>query len=193
MPEAGRAGRRRTIGNADNGRMPLSARQRMLTTPAGQLVEAGLQQVVGYQVALAAITTDAIFHQQVAEALNLRRVEYTILMLIRENPACTSGRLVRALNVTAPNITMWIDKLEQRGLVKRAQSATDRRANHLALTAGGDTLALEATRRLAGGDADPLAALSAAERRCWSCCKSRLVPAAGLSRRPEPPGQPGRP
>ncbi|HJV67668.1 MarR family transcriptional regulator [Ideonella sp.] len=145
--------------------MPLSTRQRMLTTPAGQLVEAGLQQIVGYQIAQAAITTDAIFHQQVAEALNLRRVEYTILMLIRENPACTSGRLVRALNVTAPNITMWIDKLEERGLVKRAQSTTDRRANHLALTADGEALAQNATRRLAEAEMQALsAALSGAER-----------------------------
>ena len=153
------------MGSIDNAPMPLSTRQRMLTTPAGQLVEAGLQQIVGYQIAQAAITTDAIFHQQVAEALNLRRVEYTILMLIRENPACTSGRLVRALNVTAPNITMWIDKLEERGLVKRAQSATDRRANHLALTPEGEALAQDATRRLVEAEMQALsAALSGAER-----------------------------
>jgi len=137
----------------------------MLTTPAGHLVEAGLQQVVGYQIAQAAITTDAVFHREVAEALNLRRVEYTILLLIRENPGCTSGRLVRALNVTAPNITMWIDKLEERGLVKRAQSATDRRANQLELTAEGDALAQEATRRVMEGELQALSAgLSGAER-----------------------------
>jgi DNA-binding MarR family transcriptional regulator len=145
--------------------MATSTRQRMRTTPAGRLVEAVLQQIVGYQIAQAAITTDAVFQQQVGQALGLRRVEYTILMLIRENPACTSGRLVRALNVTAPNITMWIDKLEERGLVKRAQSATDRRANHLELTAPGEALAKEATRRLVESEMQTLStALSSAER-----------------------------
>jgi DNA-binding MarR family transcriptional regulator len=136
--------------------MPQSPRP--FKTPAGRLVESGLQNILGYQIAQAAITTDAVFSQQAGQALGLRRVEYTILMLIRENPACTSGRLVRALDVTAPNITMWIDKLEQRGLVRRAQSASDRRANHLELTPEGEALAQEATRRLIEGEAETLAA-----------------------------------
>jgi DNA-binding MarR family transcriptional regulator len=143
---------------------PPSQRPRKLTTPAGHLGEAGLQQVIGYQIAQASITTDAVFREQAGLPLNLRRVEYTILMLIRENPACTSGRLVRALDVTAPNITMWIDKLEQRGLVRRAQSTSDRRANQLQLTREGEALAAEATRRLMEGEAQAMAALSAAER-----------------------------
>jgi DNA-binding MarR family transcriptional regulator len=137
----------------------------MLTTPAGHLVEAGLQQIVGYQIAQAAITTDGSFSQYVGQPLGLRRVEFTILMLIRENPACTSARLVRALDVTAPNITMWIDKLEQRGLVRRAQSTSDRRANHLVLTEEGEALAREATRLAVEGELKVLsAALSAGER-----------------------------
>jgi DNA-binding MarR family transcriptional regulator len=136
--------------------MPTSARP--FKTPAGHLVESGLQHILGYQIAQAGIATDTVFSQRAGQPLGLRRVEYTILMLIRENPACTSGRLVRALDVTAPNITMWIDKLEQRGLVRRAQSASDRRANHLELTAEGESLAQEATRRLIEGEAETLAA-----------------------------------
>jgi DNA-binding MarR family transcriptional regulator len=137
---------------------------RSLTTPAGQLAEAGLQQLVGYQLAQAAITTDAVFSAQVGTALGLRRVEYTILLLIRENPACSSARLARALGVTAPNITMWIDKLVQRGWVQRATSTTDRRANHLRLTPEGAALATDATGRLLAGEAQALAALSSGER-----------------------------
>jgi DNA-binding MarR family transcriptional regulator len=145
--------------------MPTSNRQRMLTTPAGHLVEAGMQQIAGYQLAQAGITTDAVFRQAVGQPLGLRRVEYTILMLIRENPACTSGRLVRALDVTAPNITMWVDKLEQRGLVRRAQSTADRRANHLELTDEGEALARDATQRVLQAEAQVLSAvLSPGER-----------------------------
>lgn len=144
--------------------MPSKPRSNSLTTPAGQLVEAGLQQLVGYQLAQAGITTDAVYTAQVGTPLGLRRVEYTILMLIRDNPACTSGRLARALDVTAPNITAWIDKLEQRGWVQRAPSATDRRANHLQLSAEGQRLAGEATALLVAGEARALVALSAGER-----------------------------
>ena len=43
-------------------------------------------------------------------------------------------------------------------LVRRAQSASDRRANHLELTAEGESLAQEATRRLIEGEAEILAA-----------------------------------
>lgn len=134
------------------------------TTPAGALLEAGLQQIVGYQLAQAAITTSEVFTRQVGEALGLRRVEYTLLTLIGQNPACSSARLARALDVTPPNITMWIDKLVQRGWVQRAQSATDRRSNRLMLTDAGAALAREATQRLLAGEAEQLAGLSAAER-----------------------------
>lgn len=144
--------------------MPARHRLRSDITPAGQLREAGLRELVGYQLAQAAISTDAVFTAQVGTPLGLRRVEYSLLMLIRENPACTSGRLARALGVTAPNITMWIAKLEQRGWVRRGTSATDRRANHLQLTDEGAALASEATARLLQGEAEALASLSAGER-----------------------------
>lgn len=134
------------------------------TTPAGLLHEAGLQQVVGYQLAQAAICTNEVFDREVGRPLGLRRVEFTLLLLVGENPDCSSARLARALDVTAPNITMWIDKLEQRGWVRRGQSATDRRANKLQLTDDGLALARDALQRVQAGEAQALAALSAGER-----------------------------
>ena len=66
--------------------------------------------------------------------------------------------------VTAPNITMWIDKLEARGLVQRQPSPTDRRAQLLQATPEGEALARQATQRILEAERAALTTLSAAER-----------------------------
>ena len=144
--------------------MPDTTFSRTDTTPAGHLLEAGLQQLVGYQLAQASIATNDVFTAQVGEPMGLRRVEYTLLLLILENPACSAARLARALDVTAPNITMWIDKLQERGWVVREQSRIDRRSQHLRLSPKGKRIATEATQHLADGERAALARLSEAER-----------------------------
>ena len=133
-------------------------------TPAGHLHEAQLQQIVGYQLAQATIATNEVFTTQVGEPMGLRRVEYTLLTLIQQNPECTPARLARALDVTAPNITMWIAKLQERGWVLREQHQTDKRSHHVRLSARGARLVAEATQRLIDGERATLTRLSPAER-----------------------------
>lgn len=134
-------------------------------TPAGRLDEARLHDVLGYQMAQATIVTDAVFKAQVGQPFGLRPVEYTVLTLIVENPGGSLVRLARALAVTAPNITMWIDRLESRGLVRREQSRRDRRLQVLHATDEGITLARAATQRILDAEREALAAhLSAGER-----------------------------
>jgi DNA-binding MarR family transcriptional regulator len=115
-------------------------------TPAGQLEEAQLQRVLGYQLAQAAIVTDALYARHVGEPFGLRPVEYTVLTLIAENPGGSLARLARALAVTAPNITTMVDRLESRGLIARQQSSSDRRAQVLHTTAKGATLVRKTTQ-----------------------------------------------
>jgi DNA-binding MarR family transcriptional regulator len=115
-------------------------------TPAGQLEEAQLQRVLGYQLAQAAIVTDALYARHVGEPFGLRPVEYTVLTLIAENPGGSLAQLARALAVTAPNITTMVDRLESRGLIARQQSASDRRAQVLHTTAKGATLVRKTTQ-----------------------------------------------
>jgi DNA-binding MarR family transcriptional regulator len=133
-------------------------------TPAGRLVEAQLHHVLGYQLAQATIATTIVFMKEVGEPCELRPVEYTILSLINENPNGSSTQLAQALAVTAPNITMWIDKLEGRGLVQRQRSETDKRAQHLRLTDKGSALVASATERLLAGERQAFAHLSDGER-----------------------------
>jgi DNA-binding MarR family transcriptional regulator len=132
-------------------------------TPAGQLAEAGLLHVLGYQLVQAEIVTRALFLKEVGQPLGLRPVEYTVLMLIEENPNGSLVRLARALAVTAPNITTMVDRLETRGLVERSQSDADRRSQLLRTTRKGSELVRKATARIIEAEKAALP-LSAGER-----------------------------
>lgn len=123
-----------------------------------------LDDVFGYLLARASIRTDAVFFRVAGEPLELRPVEYTILSLIKENEGLSAARLAESLAVTAPNITAWLSRLEGRGLLDRVASATDRRAQVLSLTASGDQVAGEATRRLVEAEQAALGHLSRGER-----------------------------
>ena len=133
-------------------------------TPAGHLDEARLRHVLGYQLAQATIATTIVYMKQVGDPFELRPVEYTILSLINENPGGSAAQLAQALAVTAPNITMWIDKLEGRELVQRQRSETDKRAQHLRLTDKGAKLVALATEHLLAGERAAFAQLSDGER-----------------------------
>lgn len=147
-----------------NPRMSSKRLPRPDTTPAGRLDEARLHDVLGYQIAQAAIVTTQAFSSAVGERFGLRPVEYTVLTLIAENPGGSAARLARALAVTAPNITMWIDRLESRGLVRREQSTSDRRSLVLHATPEGQAVARAATERILAAEREALSHLSVGER-----------------------------
>jgi DNA-binding MarR family transcriptional regulator len=130
----------------------------------GQLAEADLHHILGYQLAQASVTTTQVFSSQVGQGFELRPVEFTILTLVDENPDVSAKQLALALALAPPNITVWIDRLERRGLVQRERSTTDRRAQHIRTTARGAALARDAVQRIVAGESAALAGLSAAER-----------------------------
>jgi DNA-binding MarR family transcriptional regulator len=88
-----------------------------------------------------------------------------MLTLIAENPGVSARHLAKALAVTPPNITLWVDKLSERGLVQRERSTTDGRAQHLSTTEAGTTLARQAVKALRDAERAALSqGLSAAEQ-----------------------------
>jgi len=133
-------------------------------TPGARLVEASLRRIIGYQLAQAAIVTSQIFGREVADAHELRPVEFTVLTLVDENPGVSARALAGALGVTPPNIAMWLDRLESRDLVERERSRTDRRAQHIRVTAKGAMLTRKAGRAVLAGEEATLSSLSHAER-----------------------------
>ena len=144
--------------------MPSLKRSSPDETPSGHLTASGLSGVLGYQLAQAAVLTTQVFLRHVGGPHELRPVEYTLLQLIAENPGTSPVRLAKALAVTKPNITMWVDRLVARDLVERSPNARDKRAQELRVTPGGHKLATQATVQLRASEKAALQGLSAGEQ-----------------------------
>jgi len=72
---------------------------------------------------------------------NLSPSQFNVLNLLRDEPAGRSQTdLSRTLIMHRSNITGLVDRLEERGLVCRHESATDRRAWRVVLTVEGKAL-----------------------------------------------------
>lgn len=132
-------------------------------TPAGDLVEADLRSVIGYQLAQAMIAAGRMYDIAVGQKTGLHRVEYSILMLVRANPGCTAASLAKALDVSTPNIALWLERVTSKGWVERTPSTADRRSNHLRLTAGGKQTAQQATQAILVTERASLTGLSVGE------------------------------
>lgn len=149
----------------------------------GQLDEDGLHHILGYQLAQASVTTTQVFNEVVGSSFELRPVEFTILTLVDENPGVSGKQLALSLAVAPPNITVWIERLERRGLVQRERSTTDRRAQHIRTTTQGSKLARQAVQRIVAAERVALARLSAAERAILVELLHKVAGARGKARK----------
>lgn len=137
-----------------------------MPTPAvaAGLDHAALRHVLGYQLAQAAIPTRTVFLRAIGEPLQLRPVEFTILQLIAHNADVTQKQLAQALAVTAPGMTVLLDRLEARGLLVRQRNERDKRSQVIRLTAAGTRLAAQSHASSLEMERDLLRHLSEAER-----------------------------
>ncbi|RZJ08802.1 MAG: MarR family transcriptional regulator [Rubrivivax sp.] len=128
------------------------------------LDQSRLADTLGYAVARAAVTTNQLFNQGVGEPLGLRPVEFTLLQLILANPNTTQKRLCELLRVPAPQMTLILDRLQERSWIARERDANDRRALHLRLTPEGKRLAERSLSALAQSEKAVDNLLSGGER-----------------------------
>ncbi|RZS47562.1 DNA-binding MarR family transcriptional regulator [Sphaerotilus mobilis] len=105
------------------------------------LAEGALADILGYRVVQAQIATHALFMQHVGDPMDLRPVEYTLLQMLRSNTQVTPKQLAQSLVLTAPKLTILLDRLQERGLITRVRSDTDGRSQHVLLTDDGAELA----------------------------------------------------
>ncbi len=106
------------------------------------LAEGALADILGYRVVQAQITTHALFMQHIGEPMDLRPVEYTLLQMLLANSQVTPKQLAQSLVLTAPKLTLLLDRLQERELVTRVRNDTDGRSQHVLLTDAGRALAL---------------------------------------------------
>ncbi len=132
--------------------------------PAGDtLDQSRLTHLVGYAASRAAITMRKVFARHM-EPLDLKIVEFSILMLVVQNPQVNQKQLGQALDISAPNMAVTLDRMVERGWVERVRSTRDRRAQHIHLTPAGVQLVQRAEKIAVTMEAPALAVLSVAER-----------------------------
>jgi DNA-binding MarR family transcriptional regulator len=122
-----------------------------------------LAGIVGFHIARAAVTTYDAFERYIGKPFELKKVEFSLLMIVMANGAIAPKRLARALAVTAPNLTMLLDRLQERGLISRERNPADGRSQHVVLTTRGRQLAQKAAAASEPMERELLAGLSRAE------------------------------
>ena len=132
--------------------------------PAARELDASrMSHLVGYAATRASITLRRVFVRHLGP-LDLKVVEFSILMLVAQNQQVNQKQLGQALDISAPNMAVTLDRMVERGWVERVRSTKDRRAQHIHLTPAGAQLVQRAEKIAATMEAPSLAVLSPAER-----------------------------
>jgi DNA-binding MarR family transcriptional regulator len=94
--------------------------------------------IVGYRLRRAQLSVFQKF-LAVFDELKLRPAEYSVLVLIADNPGRKQTEIAEVLGIKRANFVTLVHGLEQRGLVERHPSPQDKRANALHLTTSGQS------------------------------------------------------
>jgi DNA-binding MarR family transcriptional regulator len=106
-----------------------------------------LPELLGYHLRRAQLAVFADFARSMT-GVDLTPGQFGVLARISANPGLTQSALGRAVGIERSTVVAVIDRLEKRGLVVRGEAEGDRRANALALSAEGQKLLRETTRRV---------------------------------------------
>jgi len=97
---------------------------------------APLRELIGYALRRAQGAVYADLNDALAE-LELRPLQFTLLLMVEENPGASQSGVCEALGIQKANSVPTMSELERRGLIVRRKSASDARIYQLHLTAKG--------------------------------------------------------
>ena len=100
---------------------------------------ASLPDLIGYSLRCAQVSVFQHFSKTIGEA-EISPPQYGALGLINANPGISQSAIASALRFDRSTLVQIIDRLEDRKLVVREVSATDRRSHALKLTDLGHSL-----------------------------------------------------
>ncbi len=132
--------------------------------PRAPLLDSGaLRGVVGFHIARASVTTVESFDRHIGTPFGLAKVEFSALMLLLANEDVSPKALAQALRITAPKLSLLLDRLQERGLLLRRPNPEDGRSQHLLLTRAGKQLATQTATATQAMEAELNQHLSRAE------------------------------
>jgi DNA-binding MarR family transcriptional regulator len=91
---------------------------------------------IGYALRRAQLASTAEFLEAMKE-VDLRPTQFSVLILINENPGVRQTEVCAALGLQKANFVPLLNELERRGLAERRPGVPDRRASALHLTEHG--------------------------------------------------------
>ena len=92
--------------------------------------------IIGYRLRRAQLQVFQRF-MAVFETMNLRPADYSVMVLIDDNPGRKQTEIAEALGIKRANFVTLVHGLEERGLIERRPALGDKRANALHLTSEG--------------------------------------------------------
>lgn len=107
--------------------------------------------------------------------LGITRGNYVVMYFINENPGITQAELADITQKDRNVVTKTIDKLEEKGFVKRVRGEKDRRSFTLFLTDSGERIVSDYWHILIDGEAELLGKLSAEEQEIFLKLTDKLV------------------
>lgn len=125
--------------------------------------DSNLRRLTGYQLRRATSASSPGVNK-VLSRFELRRSTYSSLAVIINQPGLNQRQLANILAIERPNIVQIIDVLEQKQLVERKLSETDRRAYALHPTTKGRELYKHATDAMTAHDAEMTCGISIEEK-----------------------------
>jgi len=128
-----------------------------------------------------------ICQSMIAEALadaGLVQLEYALLIFVDDVPGISQQTLSEALGIDRNNVSLIVDKLEGRGLLKRSVNGADRRARELYITSQGKKLWRRCQPKVLAANNDIIACLNAREREQLLDLLVRVVNANKMHARP---------
>ena len=127
------------------------------------LDQSGLMHLLGYAATRASVELKKSFQRHLGP-LKLKAVEFSVLVLVDTNPEVNQKQLGQALDVSAPNLAVTLDRMVEQGWVRRERSECDRRAQLVKLTSAVQGMASRARKIAQTMEHDALKVLTPAER-----------------------------
>jgi DNA-binding MarR family transcriptional regulator len=104
---------------------------------------APLREVIGYALRRAQGAVYADLSDALAR-ISLRPLQYTLLLMVNENPGASQSGVCEALGIQKANCVPTMSELERRGLIIRRKSSSDARSYELHITNKGKRILLRA-------------------------------------------------
>ena len=139
-----------------------------------------LNELVTYHLRRAQVNAFGNFAHSMQDT-QLTPGQFGVLCLIASNEGLSQSAVARSLGVERSTMVAVIDGLENRGLVLRKPSPTDRRSNALVLSEEGQNIYERAVASAKGGDQEMMSGLTRAEADQLMTLLRKLNHSAGLT------------